>query len=132
MPSESDPWIPFLTVSKLIASNDPPSDDEKIIIVTVVHNAQQIIDQTDVPGDGNSLALQQAAESDHLQFFINSGSAIISPVHRVPSEVLGSIMDLSTYNSAPMSPSVHCVSLTFPSYGGRQPKGFPVCGRTSR
>jgi hypothetical protein len=85
MPSESDPWIPFLTVSKLITSNNPPSDDEKLIIVTVVHNPQQIIDQTDVPGDGNSLALQQAAESDCLQFFIKSGSIILSPVHRVRS-----------------------------------------------
>jgi hypothetical protein len=94
----SDPWIPFLTVNKLIASNDPPSDDEKLIIVTVMHNAQQIIDQMDVPGDGNPLALQQAVESDRLQFYIKSGSAILSPVRRVPSEVLGSIMNLSTYD----------------------------------
>jgi hypothetical protein len=98
MPSESDPWIPFLTVNKFIASNDPPSDDEKLIIAMVMHNAQQIVDQTGVPGDGNPLALQQAAEIDRLRFFIKSGSAILSPVHRLPSEVLGFIMDLSTYN----------------------------------
>ena len=49
------------------------------------------IDQTDVPGDGNSLALQQTSESDGLQSSITPGST-------VPSEVLELIMDLSTYD----------------------------------
>ena len=124
MPSDS-PWIPFLTVNKLIASNDPPSDDEKHIIVTVMHKAQQIIDQMDVPGDGNSLALQQAAESDRLKFFIKSGCAILSPVRRVPSEVLGSIMNFSTYD---VSSDVAVGPLHFTSVSKlwrQTAKGFP-------
>ena len=74
-------------------------------IDTVVHNAQQrpsIIDQTNVRGDG-TLTLQQATESDRLQHDIKSWSAILSPVRRRPSEVLGLMM------SALMSLSVHCV-----------------------
>ena len=99
MSSKSDPFIPFLPfVYELIKTNDPPSDNEKLAIETAIHNAQQrlsIIDQTDVSGDGNPLTLQQAAESDRLQSFVKSGSAILSPVRRVPPEVLGSIMELS-------------------------------------
>jgi hypothetical protein len=126
MPSESDPWIPFLIVNKFIASNDPPSDDEKLIIVTVMHNAQQIIDQTDVLGDGNPLALQKAVEIDRLRFFIKSGSAILSPVRRVPSEVLGSIMDLSTYDVSSADVTVGPLRFTHVSKLWRQTaKGLP-------
>ena len=90
-----------IDISNLLWSNDPPSDVETLAINTAIQNAQHrlsIIDRTDVTRDGDPLVDQQASESHRLQSFIKSARVILSPVHRVPSEVLGSIMEFSTYD----------------------------------
>ena len=95
MPSDLFPPI----FRHLSATNDPPSDREISTIVEALHDAERqlsAIVQDDNLGEGNELAEEKGVERDRLQSFLQEGNAILSPVRRLPRELLAFVMERGT------------------------------------